>query len=229
LSLINILFDATSNAISPDEIRKQINVFKYKAAVRQTIRDSEDLDFNEEVFVKCTARILSNFGMARSGVFKGVGIASDGKITGTKILHNCWKIVGNQLIDIRRSVFESGYTRARYLLELNKSESEKLIAQIWSVTKQLLPITMGETSYGLVGASKILFAVLPEIVLPVDNNQWLKLFKTVDIGDIINEMVFEIQHWEKVTGEKLNEIDHLNRLTTLPSVYNVMAMKARPR
>ena len=38
-------------------------------------------------------------------------------------------------------------------------------------------------------------------------------------------MVLDIQNWEKVTGNKLNEIDHLKRLTTLPSVYNVMAMK----
>ena len=87
---------------------------------------------------------------------------------------------------------------------------------------------MGKTSYGLVGASKIIFAVLPEIVLPVDNSQWLNVFKTVDIGDVINRMVFDIQHWEEVTGEKLNERDPQKRLTTLPSVYNVMAMSARP-
>jgi hypothetical protein len=87
---------------------------------------------------------------------------------------------------------------------------------------------MGKTSYGLVGASKLLFAVLPEIVLPVDNIQWLNVFKTVDLGDIINRMVFDIQHWEKVTGQKLNEMDYSTKLTTLPSVYNVMAMAARP-
>jgi hypothetical protein len=69
--------------------------------------------------------------------------------------------------------------------------------------KQLLPFTIGETSYGLVGASKILFAVLPEIVLPVDNNQWLKVFKTVDIGDVINRMVYEIEQWENITQQNL--------------------------
>jgi len=87
---------------------------------------------------------------------------------------------------------------------------------------------MGKTSYGLVGASKILFAVLPEIVLPVDNNQWLNVFKTVDLGDVINRMVSDIKQWEKVTGKKLNEMVLSKRLTTLPSVYNVMAMAARP-
>jgi len=86
---------------------------------------------------------------------------------------------------------------------------------------------MGETSYGLVGASKILFSVLPEIILPIDNYMWLKIFKTVDIGDIIEGMVLDIQQWENETGQKLNEMD--SRLTTLPSVYNVMATDARPK
>jgi len=94
--------------------------------------------------------------------------------------------------------------------------------------KKLLPFTMGKTTYGLVGASKILFAVLPEIILPIDNSQWLRVFKTVDIGDVIRRMVFDIQRWESITGEKLNEMDYSRRLTTLPSVYNVMAMAARP-
>ena len=88
---------------------------------------------------------------------------------------------------------------------------------------------MGKTSYGLVGASKILFSVFPEIVLPIDNSQWLNVFKTVDIGDVIKGMVSDIKHWERVTGKKLNESDPQNRLTTLPSVYNVMAMAARPK
>jgi hypothetical protein len=88
---------------------------------------------------------------------------------------------------------------------------------------------MGETSYGLVGASKILFSVLPEIVLPVDNSEWLHVFKTVDLGDVLHRMVYDIQKWEGITGIQLNDLDYLKRLTTLPSVYNVMAMDARPR
>ena len=145
-----------------------------------------------------------------------------------EILLNCWKEVGDRLLEIHNSVLESGYSRDRYLLEIGKREREELTAKIWSITKQLLPLTMGETSYGLVGASKILFAVLPEIVLPIDNSQWLNVFKTVDMGDVINGMVLETQHWETVTGEKLNKLDPQERLTTLPSVYNVMAMAARP-
>lgn len=57
--------------------------------------------------------------------------------------------------------------------------------------------------------------MLPEIVLPIDNYMWLKMFKTVDIGDIIEGMVLDIQQWENETGQKLNEMDP--QLTTLPS------------
>lgn len=228
MSLNNILFNAAGDAVAPDEISKKIDRFGYNDAVHKTIQDSKKLDRDGEVFIKCTARILSNFGMTRSGPFKGVGINENGNVNRKEILLNCWKEVGDRLIEIHNSVLESGYSRDRYLLELGKTKREELMERIWSITKQLLPLTMGKTSYGLVGASKILFAVLPEIVLPVDNSQWLHLFKTVDIGDVIKGMVFDIQHWEKVTGEKLNERDLQKKLTTLPSVYNVMAMAARP-
>jgi len=41
-------------------------------------------------------------------------------------------------------------------------------------------------------------------------------------------LVSDIQHWEEDTGQKLNEIYYSKQLTTLPAVYNVMAMAARP-
>lgn len=223
-----ILFDAAGEAIAPDEISRKIDDFPYNDAVREVICDSRELDREGEIFVKCTARILSNFGMTRSGPFKGIEIKKNGSVNCKEILLACWEHIGGGLTEIRNAIPRSGYTRDRYLVELDESERAELIAKIWSITKQLLPLTMGETTYGLVGASKILFAVLPEIVLPVDNRQWLNVFKTVDIGDVITEMVFDIKHWEKETGEKLNERDPQKKLTTLPSVYNVMAMAARP-
>ncbi|WP_332445700.1 hypothetical protein [Dehalococcoides mccartyi] len=228
MNLNNILFNPAGDAVPPNEISKKIDRFGYNDAVYKTIQESKELDRNGEVFIRCTARILSNFGMSRSGPFKNVNIDNSGNINGREKLLECWKEVGDSVIEVNKSILVSGYSRGRYLLEINKRECDKLIAKIWSIMKQLLPFTMGETSYGLVGASKILFAVLPEIVLPIDNTQWLKVFKTVDIGDVINRMVNETQHWETVTGEKLNELDHLGKLTTLPSVYNVMAMAARP-
>jgi hypothetical protein len=96
------------------------------------------------------------------------------------------------------------------------------------MTKDLLPITMSKGSYGLVGASKILFSVLPELVLPIDNQQWMQLFKTVDLGDVIQFMAQDIHKWESATGERLNLMDPSGRLSTLPAVYNIVAMAARP-
>ncbi len=228
MSSSNILFNDPNNAITPNKIKKQICSFRYNDAVHEIIQASNDLDENGEVFIKCTARILSNFGMTRNGPFKGVGIAEDGSVKHKEILRKCWDEVGEHLIEVHNSVLDSGYSRGRYLLELSNPKREELIAEIWLITKRLLPFTMGKTTYGLVGASKLLFAVLPEIVLPVDNNQFLHLFKTVDIGDVINRMVSDIQQWEKAIGKKLNEMGISNKLTTLPSVYNVMAMAARP-
>ena len=224
-----ILFNDANNAITPNEIRKRILRFGYNDTVYKIIQDSNDLDRNGQVFIKCTARILSNFGMTRGGPFKGIKITENGDVNHKEILLDCWNEVGDCLLEIHNSVLESGYSRGRYLLELRKPKREKLVAEIWIMTKKLLPFTMGKTSYGLVGASKLLFAVLPEIVLPVDNSQWLNVFKTVDLGDIINRMVFDIQQWENITGQKLNKMDYSKKLTTLPSVYNVMAMAARPK
>jgi hypothetical protein len=166
--------------------------------------------------------------MIRSGPFKGIKISKNGHVTKGDILVDCWKAVGDRVFEIHKSATDSG-ARDRYLLKASDSNREKILAEIWSMTKQLLPLTMGKTSYGLVGASKILFAVLPEIVLPVDNYIWLRVFKTVDLGDVLKHMVSEIQVWERETGEKLNEIDPENKLTTLPSAYNVMSMAARSK
>jgi len=221
MSFINILFTSDGVAITPSEVRNKIVVFTYTDALYKTICDSRELDKSGKVFIECAVSILSSFGMTRSGPFKDI----DQK----DILFDCWKVVGDRVLEIHNLVFESGYSRDRYLLEIGDSEREELIAKIWSITKQLLPLTMGKTAYGLVGASKILFAVLPEIVLPIDNSMWLDVFKTVDIGDVIKEMALDIQQWEKVNREKLNELDPQNKLTTLPSVYNVMAMAARPK
>ena len=157
--------------------------------------------------------------MTRSGAFHG---------NYTEKLRGCWNAVGDNLRKINNSVRKSGLPRERYIAELSDRERDEVITEIWLITKKLLPFTMGETYYGLVGASKILFSVLPEIALPIDNAQWLHVFKTVDIGDVLYRMVLDIQKWEGVTGRQLNDLDYSKRLTTLPSVYNVMAMNARP-
>ena len=217
-----ILFTSDGTVITPEIIHYEIKHFgnSYINATHKIIQYSEELDAAGEVFIKCASLILSSFGMTRSGPFK--------KGRNKNILLECWSKVGVSLTNLKLSILQSGLSRDRFLLELDQNKREKLIEEIWLVMKNLLPFTMGKTTFGLVGASKILFSVLPELVLPIDNSQWLHVFKTVDIGDVIRCMVFDIQRWESITGIKLNEIDYSNKLTTLPSVYNVMAMAARP-
>jgi hypothetical protein len=228
MSSCDILFDEKV-AVKPETITERIVAFGdgYNNATKDIIRDSRVLDKDGKAFIKCASRILSSFGMTRSGPFKGAGIA--GKTNKKKILSECWNAIGERLREVKKSLLESGLSRDRYLLELSEPERAQLIAEVWLMTKQLLPFTMGKTSHGLVGASKILFSVLPEIVLPLDNAQWTYVFQTVDLGDVISRMVSDIQRWEQITDRQLNELDHSKRLTTLPSVYNVMAMYARPR
>lgn len=221
MNLNGILFHAEGHAIPPIEISGEIRVFRdsYSDAIQEIINNSEVLDRDGEVFIECASRILVSFGMTRSGPFHG---------DYHQKLRNCWDAVGANLKEINDSVRKSGLPRDRYILELSVRDRDGLIEEIWRITKKLLPFTMGETTYGLVGASKILFSVLPEIVLPVDNKEWKRVFKTVDLGDVLHRMVFDIQEWEGITGSQLNELDYSGRLTTLPSVYNVMAMAARP-
>ncbi len=223
----NLLFNEMG-AISLEEIRQEIADFRYKEATRDIIRDSTILDAEGRVFVKCAARILSNFGMTRSGPFHGVRMSARGKVRGEDTLLECWAEIKDDVVDIHDSVKSNGHSRERYILEIAEPEREALAARIWSMTKRLLPHTMGETSHGLVGASKTLFAVLPEIVLPVDNSMWLRVFQTVDLGDVIKRMAIDIQEWEGTTQLRLNDMDASGMLTTLPSVYNVVAMAARP-
>ena len=219
---VPILMDENGHAIEPETISAEINEFgySYNDVVKGIIDKSRDLKENGQVFIECASQILSKFGMKRSGPFHE---NLDG------VLHDCWNEVGADLVEIHNSILKSGLSRDRYLLGISKPEREELIDEIWKITKRLLPFTMGKTSYGLVGASKILFSVLPEIVLPVDNTEWLHVFKTVDLGDVLRHMVLDTQKWEAMTGKQLNDLGHSNGLTTLPSVYNVMAMHARPK
>ena len=229
MSSSNVLFDTQGYVATPEKISETIVAFgdSYNNATRDIIRDSRVLDEDGKTFIKCASRILSSFGMTRSGPFKGTGVLA--KTNKNRLLFECWDEIGDQLLEVKMSMLESGFSRDRYILELSKTERCRQIGKVWLMTKKLLPFTMGKTSHGLVGASKIIFSVLPEIALPVDNAQWTYVFKTVDLGDVIKRMVSDIQQWEQITERKLNELDHSKRLTTLPSVYNVMAMNARPK
>jgi len=112
----NILFKTAGNPKTAEEIGGEIARFGYNDAVHRIIQDSRELDRNGEVFIKCTARILSNFGMTRGGPFKGVKITRNGNVSRKEKLLECWDEVGERLMTIHDAVLGSGYSRDRYLL-----------------------------------------------------------------------------------------------------------------
>ena len=118
MRLNNILYSAAGNAIPPEEISEKIFRFGYSDAVHKIIQYSKELDRDGEIFIKCTALILSNFKMTRNGPFKGVKIAENGNVEEKNILLSCWHEIGGHLIEIRNSVLESDYSRDRYILEI---------------------------------------------------------------------------------------------------------------
>lgn len=227
-----ILFNK-EEPIHPKKIAQCIHNFgfSYNETVRAIIRNTYELVLDKQLFFRNSATVLRNFGMTRRGPFERVKVKLGSKyevLDPNNKLHECWNHVGDDLILIRSYIDkEQLEPKSRSLLLLDRRARTKTVSQIWHVFKKLLHVTMGKNSYGLVGASKILFSVFPEIVLPIDNAQWLNVFKTVDLGDIIILMTKEISEWERQTGEQLQNCDY-SEITTLPAVYNVMAMEARP-
>ena len=66
----DILFNSKHKAVSSSDIKNKINKFPYKEASCEIISESRSLEIDGEVFLNCAYRILTNFGMTRSGVFK---------------------------------------------------------------------------------------------------------------------------------------------------------------
>ncbi|HUT44098.1 MAG TPA: hypothetical protein VMW95_07155 [Desulfobacterales bacterium] len=226
---MKILFDQFGNPLSPETIKNDVDRFSvsYTATVHDIIKRSQN-GLAQDIFFKNVAQLMANFKMTRSGLFKGVkylrGTVQDpnGQIAA------CWSIVGSDTVQLRNYLSQQNVShRNRTLVEISESARNKVILDLWTMLKKLLSVCMSNGSYGLVAASKVLFAVLPEIAQPIDNTQWKSLYKTVDYGDIIALMAKEIISWEKQTGQVLDSCDPHEKFT-LPAIYNVMAMRARP-
>jgi hypothetical protein len=224
---MKILFDGSGNPHSKAYIKKCVEKFgqSYSRTVQEIIRDSQD-KITEEIFLKNTAKLMSNFKMTRRGPFKGVGFIDGKVIDPYGILAASWGAIGSSAIDLKMLLIgKPSANRARVLVEVSENERNSVTTKLWTMFKKLLPLCMSDTSWGVVAASKLLFSIFPEVALPVDNNQWRKLFQTVDYSDIISLMAAEIMEWEKLTGQRINDCG--TEHSTLPAIYNVMAMDAR--
>lgn len=197
-----ILFKQNNIPRSSEEIRTELSRFKnsYINTTHALIQDSMELAENGQTFVKNGYLVLSSFGMTRGGPFAD-------KETTKATLYRCWEEIGEESIKIKKRLNQSDCARNRVLVEMERNKFESITNDIWDIMKRMLPFTMGSTSYGLVGASKLLFSIFPEIVLPIDNAQWLRVFQTVDIKDVIRWMASDILRWEQFTRERFNELD----------------------
>ena len=227
---MKILFSKRGHPRTAKEIKTCVESFGggYNRIVCRVIESSED-GLNKDVFRQNVAILMPNFLMTRAGPFKGVafihGIVKDSKGQ----IAACWDVIGERTVQLRGFVDEQRPgSRTRGLVEMSRTAQEEVASELWHLLNRLSPVCWTENSFGLVGASKVLFAVLPEVALPVDNAEWKKVFRTIDYRDIITTMAEEIREWEKRTKTKLDSCDPHSCLT-LPGIYNVMAMKARPK
>ena len=226
-----ILFDAGGEPYDSFFIKRCILNFgeSYNATVNYIIENSKKC-LSKKIFFQNAARLMPNFQMTRQGPFKGVKFNKDFVRDPVGQIEKCWLEIGGDVVDLRNFLDrENSGTRGRALVEMQSGPQKELVNRLLLIFKRLLPACMGKSTQGLVGASKLLFAVLPEVALPIDNAQWKKVFRTVDYGEIITLMVDEITEWEKDTENSLDLCDPSYPITSLPAVYNVMAMRSRPQ
>lgn len=210
----------------------------YWRVVRKVIeRTREGLD--EKTFIRNVAELLPSFKMTRAGAFRGIMLDKNDVLRGDEfhVVDLCWKSVGAELCALKKNIDQNVRTkRSRVLIELSQEAEEQVIETTSRIFKQLSEITVknkggGQSKIQRVAASKILFAVLPEIALPVDTSEWKNVFCTKeDYGEILSTMISEIKEWEKMSKKKEEKLDETDQhpMTTLPAIYNVLAMAARP-
>ena len=225
---MEILFNKKINPIKPGVISSAIGNFgnSYSETVREIIANSGN-GVDRKIFFQNVAKLMPNFKMTRQGPFKGI-YYSDGNVKDPKgQIAACWEGIGDSAVKLRE--FLDGKrtgSRARVLVEMSHSAQKEVATELWKMFKKLVSLCMGKYTLGLVAASKVLFSVFPEVAQPIDNAEWRNVFKTIDYGDIILLMASEIAEWEQRSEMHLESCDP-HPIRTLPSVYNVMAMKAR--
>lgn len=222
-----ILFYENGDPVSPRCIKRLIWAFpgSYRKVVESIIKKSGRLD--EEAFGQNVARLIPSFGMARRGAFHGVGVNKKGTVIDEKgVIDLCWKQIGNGLLELRNFIDKQICKRGRVLVSLAPHSENYVIEKTSKLFRNLRKVDMKTGQVSPVGASKVLFAALPEIALPVDNAEWKHVFRTTEYRNILSTMVDEIKEWETKTKRRLEKSDPYPK-ATLPGIYNVMAMSVR--
>ena len=200
----------------------------YAEAVRHVINTTtKSIDFG--IFSINSAKLLVASKMTRRGPFQGLRIIRGEVHDPEAILNRVWDAIGEPMAELKHRLLQAACRdRLRLLAEIPKPLMGRIAADLWKMFKRLLPLFMGVNTIGLTAASKILFAVFPEIALPVEKAHWREIFQTVDYADIIGSIREEITEWETRSQGKLNQCDPLGGWT-LPAFYNAVVMEAAGR
>jgi hypothetical protein len=223
-----ILFYEDGDPIDIRAIGLFVNSFSksYTKTVQTIIRDSKVI--NEHSFKHNIALLMPSFKMTRNGVYRGLKVGKgDNIVDPNNITDVCWKEIGQRLIELKSEIPQEA-TRSRVIADLAPSDIENVTDKTNRLYESLSAKSTNGSTLGRVGATKILFSVFPEVALPIDTSQWRDVFKTSDYKSILKTMIGEIKDWEQRTEKKLEKCA-VNKVTTLPSIYNVMAMIARPQ
>jgi len=197
----------------------------YREVVKVILTNS--ITLNRDAFRFNAATLMPSFGMTRRGAFYGLRIA-DGVIRDPNhALDICWTQVSDELQDLKKYINKNTSNRSRAILGLSPGSRNHVIGIASQLFEKLKWTSVKGSDVGRVGASKILFAVLPEIALPVDTAEWNYVFRTDNYGSVLSTMIDETKEWEGKTKTPFESLD--SPPTTIPSIYNVMAMNARPK
>lgn len=227
-----LFYEENGNPIDYRCIRRFVYAFpkSYHEVVGEIIENSRNL--NRGVFEKNIARLMPPFKMTRRGAFRGVKMDENNNPKDPcGVIDSCWNQVKDKLPNLKEDIpMNTSRLRNRALVELSAKSRNDIIRETSKLFEKLRKVTVKtdigkKSEVGPVGASKVLFAVLPEIALPVDNAEWDNVFKTKDYKKVLTKMANEIIEWEDRTRQKLEDID---QKLTWPAVFNVMAMAARP-
>jgi hypothetical protein len=222
-----VLFHEDGMPIDSRCIERFVKAFPkgYRTVVEKIIANSEML--NPQTFEENLKLLLPSFKMTRAGIFHSPRTKDGKSSTGfAKIAELCWSQVGEDLESLKKIVTNATVERSRIVADLPSDSMKHAIAVCSGIFEKLLKVHVQDSYIRPVGATKVLFSAFPEIALPVDNLQWRCLFKTKEYHVVLSTMVEEIRKWEK-----LNSPTRLGTLsptpTTLPSIYNILAMAAR--
>lgn len=222
--IFKILFYKDQNPIGHCCIRRFIVAFSenYQEVVQEIVENSKK-KLDEHVFGENVAVLMPPFKMTRRGAFHEIKRNKDGSINDPNhVIQRCWEQIGDELRELKGYINENiSKSRSRVFADLSQKPRRHVIEKTSYLFEQLLEVDVKPYRMTPVGSSKVLFAVLPEVALPVDNVEWKDVFKTEKYQKVLLRMVNEIQKWEK---ESENCLDRVDPSGTLPSIYNVMAM-----